>query len=175
MGSDQQLTEDQKKKIEELIEEEEGISRKVAGFWKALITGLAVAMSLFAIYSTVFPVTTQILRGFHVVFMLILSFLYYPIAKKYKNKVNPIDIALSLLALATILYMLGDFEEFIYRAVTPELWDMIMGVIFIVLILEATRRSSGWIMPITCILFLVYAYVGPWLPSPCVPLEPSTL
>ena len=166
MGSDQQLTEDQKKKIEELIEEEEGISRKVAGFWKALITGLAVAMSLFAIYSTVFPVTTQILRGFHVVFMLILSFLYYPIAKKYKNKVNPVDIALSLLALATIVYMLGDFEEFIYRAVTPELWDMIMGVIFIVLILEATRRSSGWIMPITCILFLVYAYVGPWLPSP---------
>jgi TRAP transporter 4TM/12TM fusion protein len=166
MGSDQQFTEDQKQKIEQVIEEEEGVSRKVKGFWQILITALAVGMSLFAIYSTVYPVTTQILRGIHVVFMLILSFLYYPISKKYKNKISPIDIALSLLALATIVYMLADFEGFIYRAVTPELWDMILGVAFMALILEATRRTSGWIMPITCILFLVYAYVGPWLPSP---------
>lgn len=166
MGSEQQLTEQKKQIIEQLIEEEEGISRKVKGFWQVLITALAVAMSLFAIYSTVFPVTTQILRGVHVAFMLVLSFLYFPISKKYKNKVSPIDIFLSLAALAPIVYMLTDFEEFIYRAVTPELWDMILGVAFLALIMEATRRTSGWIMPITCILFLIYAYVGPWLPSP---------
>jgi len=122
MGSEQQLAEEKKQKIEQLIEEEEGISRKVKGFWQVLITALAVAMSLFAIYSTVFPVTTQILRGVHVAFMLVLSFLYFPISRKYKNKVSPIDIFLSLAALAPILYMLSDFEEFIYRAVTPELW-----------------------------------------------------
>jgi TRAP transporter 4TM/12TM fusion protein len=166
MGSEQQLTEEKKQIIEQLIEEEEGISRKVKGFWQVLITALAVAMSLFAIYSTVFPVTTQILRGVHVAFMLVLSFLYFPISRKYKNKVSPIDIFLSLAALAPIVYMLTDFEEFIYRAVTPELWDMILGVAFLALIMEATRRTSGWIMPITCILFLIYAYVGPWLPSP---------
>jgi len=62
--------------------------------------------------------------------------------------------------------MLIDFEDFIYRAVTPELWDMIFGISFLVLILEATRRSSGWIMPLTCIIFLVYAYIGPFLPAP---------
>jgi TRAP transporter 4TM/12TM fusion protein len=62
--------------------------------------------------------------------------------------------------------MLFDFEEFIYRAVTPENWDLVYGVLFILLILEATRRSSGLIMPITCVLFLAYAYVGPWLPAP---------
>ncbi len=166
MGSEQQLTEEKKQIIEQLIEEEEGISRKVKGFWQVLITALAVAMSLFAIYSTVFPVTTQILRGVHVAFMLVLSFLYFPISRKYKNKISPIDIFLSLAALAPIVYMLTDFEEFIYRAVTPELWDMILGVAFLALIMEATRRTSGWIMPITCILFLIYAYVGPWLPSP---------
>jgi TRAP transporter 4TM/12TM fusion protein len=166
MGSEQQLAEEKKQKIEQLIEEEEGISRKVKGFWQVFITALAVAMSLFAIYSTVFPVTTQILRGVHVAFMLVLSFLYFPISRKYKNKVSLIDVFLSLAALAPILYMLADFEEFIYRAVTPELWDMILGVAFLALIMEATRRTSGWIMPITCILFLIYAYVGPWLPSP---------
>ena len=160
------LTEEQKKKIEELIEEEEGVTRKVTGFWNITITVLAVAMSAFALYSTIVPVTTQILRGVHVAFLLTLSFLFYPMAKRFKGKINFIDIILALISIACILYMLLDFEEFIYRAVTPELWDKIFGIAFIVLVLEATRRSSGWIMPITCIFFLVYAYVGPWLPAP---------
>ncbi len=160
------LTEEQKKKIEELIEQEEGITRKVTGFWDILITALAVIMSLFAIYSTIVPVTTQILRGVHVALLLALSFLYYPLSKKFRGKITFFDVLLSLLGLACIGYMLLDFDDFIYRAVTPERWDMIFGVIFILLILEATRRSSGWIMPVTCLVFLAYAYVGPWLPSP---------
>ncbi len=160
------LTETQKQKIEEIIEEEEGVSRKVGGFWSIVITILAVGMSLFAIYSTVFSVTTQILRGVHVAFMLVISFLYYPFLKKQKNRITVFDIILVLMSLATIVYMLVDFEDFIYRAVTPEMWDMILGVLFLLLVLEATRRTSGWIMPVTCIIFLVYAYVGPWLPAP---------
>lgn len=162
----ERLTEEQKKKIEEIIEEEEGVTRKITGFWNFTTTTLAVAMSLFAIYATIFPVPTQMLRGGHVAFMLVLSFLYYPMAKKFKGKINVIDILLVLAGLASILYMFIDFEEFIYRAVTPERWDMILGVAFMLLILEATRRSAGLIMPVSCIIFLVYAYVGPWLPAP---------
>ena len=162
----EQLTEEQKKKIEKLIEEEEGSARKVQGFWDKIITVLAVAMSAFAIYSTIIPVTTQILRGIHVAFLMALTFLCYPIAKKFKGKINFIDIILLVLSIATIGYMLWDFEGFIYRAVTPEKFDMIFGCIFLLLILEATRRSSGLIMPVTCIIFIIYAYVGPWLPAP---------
>jgi TRAP transporter 4TM/12TM fusion protein len=162
----QYLNAEQEKKIQELIEEEEGVTRKIGGFWRLVITTLAVVMSLFAIYSTYFSVTTQILRGIHVAFVLILSFLYYPALARNKNRVTWIDITLTLLALATILYPLLDFEEFIYRAVTPEFWDKLLGIVFILLVLEATRRSSGWIMPATCLIFLIYAYIGPWLPSP---------
>jgi len=162
----EELTEEQKKKLEELIEEEEGVTRKVKGFWNIVITALAVIMSLFAIYEAVVPLTTQIVRGVHVAFLLAISFLYYPVAKRFKGKINIFDIILSLLSLACIIYMLVDFEDFIYRAVTPERWDMIFGVLFILLILEVTRRSSGWIMPVTCIVFLIYAYIGPSLPSP---------
>ena len=160
------LTEEQKKKLEQLMEEEEGATRKVKGFWDRGITALAVALSSFALYSSVVPVTTQILRSVFVAFLLALSFLYFPASPKYKGKITWIDIGLSALGLACIAYMLLDFEEFIYRAVTPERWDLIFGVLFILLILEATRRSSGWIMPITCLAFLAYAYVGPWLPAP---------
>ena len=41
-----------------------------------------------------------------------------------------------------------------------------MGVALIVLVLEAARRSTGWIMPFICVLFLVYAMAGPHLPAP---------
>ncbi len=167
MDSDgERLTEEQKKKIEELMEEEEGAIRKVGGPWSVAITILAVGMSLLAIYSSIFPVTTQILRGIHTAFMLTLSFLCFPIAKKFKGKITCADIGLASLAVACIAYMFIDFDDFIYRAVTPDLWDKIFGVIFILLVLEATRRSSGWIMPTTCLLFLAYAYFGPLLPPP---------
>ncbi len=165
-GSHGELTEEQKKRLEELIEEEEGVTRKVVGFWDIVITVLAVGMSGFAIYSSIFPVTTQILRGVHVAFLLALSFLYYPFSKRFKSKITLFDIVLALAGIGAIAYMLVDFEQFIYRAVTPEQWDIICGVAFILLILEATRRSSGWIMPVTCVIFLLYAYFGPWLPAP---------
>ena len=160
------LSKEQEKKIEELIEEEEGVTRKLLGVWNTIITALAVSMSLFAIYTCLFPVTTQILRAVHVAFLLVLSFLYYPMAKKFRGKINLIDLILILLSLACIGYMLIDFEEFIYRAVTPEPWDKILGVLFILLVMEATRRSSGLVMPITCFIFLLYAYFGQYLPAP---------
>lgn len=160
------VAEEQLKKVEEVIEKEEGVTRKPEGFWSIVITALAVATSLFALYAAVGTTTTQILRGVHVALVLTLIFLYYPALTRYRKKVNLIDFILAALAVASIGYMLIDFEDFIYRAVTPTFWDNMFGVILILLILEAARRTSGWIMPITVAVFLVYAYIGPLLPSP---------
>jgi TRAP transporter 4TM/12TM fusion protein len=157
---------DQLKKVEEVIQKEEGITRDLNPYWNMVLTLLALATSGFALYCAVGTVTTQILRGVHVALVLVLIFLRYPAMQRFKYNVNIIDVVLVCLALASIGYMLVDFEEFIYRAVTPELWDEVFGVILIVLIFEATRRTTGWIMPATALLFLAYAYVGPWLPSP---------
>ena len=160
------LTEEQKKKLEQLMEDEEGATRKVTGLWDKVITALAIGMSLFALYTAVVPVTTQIVRSVFVALLLALCFLYYPMSARHKGRITAIDIALAALGLACIGWMLIDFEDFIYRAVTPETTDMVLGVLFLLLILEATRRSAGLIMPVTCVLFLAYAYVGPWLPAP---------
>jgi TRAP transporter 4TM/12TM fusion protein len=160
------VTEEQLKKVEEVIEKEEGVTRRPSLFWKSVITVLAVGTSLFAIYCALGTITTQILRGVHVALVLSLIFLYCPLAKKYRYKISLIDLIPLALTLASIGYMLIDFEEFIYRAVTPDLWDKIFGVILILLILEAARRSSGWIMPIVVVIFLVYAFIGPHLPPP---------
>ena len=44
--------------------------------------------------------------------------------------------------------------------------DVIVGVVFIVLLLEATRRTTGLIMPVVSLLFIAYAMLGPYLPAP---------
>jgi len=62
--------------------------------------------------------------------------------------------------------MLVDFDNFIYRAVTPTRWDLFFGTALILLILEALRRTSGWIMLGVVVLFLAYAMLGAYLPEP---------
>ena len=72
-------------------------------------------------------------------------------------------ITLSVLAIG---YPLWDFDEFIYRAALPNLTDQILGALTILLVLEATRRTTGWILPVVALVFLAYAWLGPWLPPP---------
>ena len=56
-----------------------------------------------------------------------------------------------------------DFDEFVYRAATPTRTDLALGTIAILLVLEATRRTVGWILPVTAVAFLAYGYCGPLL------------
>jgi TRAP transporter 4TM/12TM fusion protein len=130
------------------------------------ITAVAVVMSLIHLYAAVGVIMTQVLRGIHVMFVLFLSFLVFPSIKRFKNRIVWYDFVLALLGVAVIVYMLIDFEDFIYRSVVPNFWDKFFGIILILLVLEATRRTTGWIMPIIVIAFLVYAFVGPQLPAP---------
>jgi len=160
------ISEERLKEAEKYIEEEEGVTRRLSGPLNTFITITAVVMSLYHLYAAVGTVTTQILRGVHVAFVLFLGFLVFPPLKKFKHRIAWYDVGLALLGVSTIIYMLIDFEEFIYRAVTPNFWDMTFGIIFILLILEVARRATGWVMPFICILFLIYASIGPQLPSP---------
>ncbi|MBA4395609.1 MAG: C4-dicarboxylate ABC transporter permease, partial [Desulfobacca sp.] len=160
------ISETQLKEAEKYIEEEEGVTRRLSGPLEIFITVTAVVMSLYHLYAAVGTVTTQILRGVHVAFVLFLGFLVFPPLKRLKHRIAWYDIGLALLGVSTIVYMLVDFEDFIYRAVTPTFWDKAFGVIFILLVLEVVRRATGWVMPFISILFLIYAYMGPQLPSP---------
>ncbi len=160
------ITEERLKKAEAYVEEEEGPSRRLTGKMGTFITVVAVAMSLVHLYAAVGVIMTQILRGIHVMFALFLIFLVYPSLKRLRNRVLWYDYLLSIAGVACIVYMFWDFEEFIYRSVTPTGWDLFFGSLLIVLVLEATRRTTSWILPVVVGSFLVYAVVGPWLPPP---------
>jgi len=160
------VTEESLKKAEKYIEEEEGPSRRLTGKMDIFITVVAVVMSLVHLYAAIGIIMTQVLRGIHVMFVLFLSFLVFPSFKRFKNRIIWYDYILALLGIAVIVYMLVDFDDFIYRSVIPNFWDKLFGVILILLVLEATRRTTGWIMPVIVIAFIVYAFIGPELPSP---------
>lgn len=160
------ITEERLKKAEAFIEEEEGPSRRLTGKMGVFITVVAVIMSLLHLYAAAGIIMTQILRGIHVMFVLFLVFLVFPSLKRFRNRVLWYDYILAALGVAVIVYVFLDFEEFIYRAVTPTPWDLVFGTLLIALVLEATRRTTSWILPVVVSCFLVYAYVGPWLPPP---------
>ena len=160
------ITEEALREAEKYIEEEEGPSRRLSGKMDVFITVVAVVMSLVHLYAAIGIIMTHALRGIHVMFVLFLSFLVFPSFKRFKNRIIWYDYILALLGVAVIVYMLADFDQFIYRSVIPNFWDKFFGIILILLVLETTRRTTGLIMPGIVIAFIVYAFVGPMLPNP---------
>lgn len=154
------------KSAQEIIDEYEVPTRDLAGIAKTVVAGLAIIMSLYHLYGAVATIPAQVFRSVHLLFVLVLTFLYYPSGRKGGNRITVLDLGLVVLSLGALGYVLADFENFIYRAVTPNTIDLVLGSITILLVLEATRRTVGWILPVIVIAFLVYAYVGPYLPEP---------
>jgi TRAP-type uncharacterized transport system fused permease subunit len=123
-------------------------------------------MSLLFITGRGQPSSANVAPGF-LLFSLVLSFLLYPATRKGRFAGVPwFDWLLIGLSLIAIGYPMWDFEEFIYRAALPNLTDQILGGLTILLVLEATRRTTGWILPVVALVFLAYAWLGPWLPPP---------
>ncbi len=75
------------------------------------------------------------------------------------------DWVVALLALAAVGYAVVTSDELIRRAARPETPDIVFGIAAIVLVLEATRRTTGWALPAICIAFLLYAFFGGLIPD----------
>src|SRR5205814_969333 len=123
-------------------------------------------MTLFHLYAAYDIVPTQPLRYTHVAFVLVLCFLLFPLAARFRNRIQPWDVVAAAASVAILAYAIWGGEDFTDRATGPLQLDVVLGVIFIVLLMEATRRTSGWIMPAVALLFIAYAMLGPYLPPP---------
>src|SRR5213596_2827283 len=161
-----EISEEALKRAEELIEQEEGVQNKFRGRLADFITAVAVLMSLFHLYAAYQIVRTEVLRATHVAFVLFLSFLIFPVSRRFRHRVMPWDWVLALLGVAICAYLVSQGDDFFDRSITPNDWDVFFGVALIVLVMEAMRRATGWIMPVITIGFLMYAFFGPYLPPP---------
>ncbi len=153
-------------KAQHYIEEEEGAANKLVGWFGAFVTLFAVGMSAFHLYSAYAIVPTQTLRPLHVAMVLFLTFLLFPVARRYRHRVMWWDIVAALLSVAVVYYAIAGGDDFTDRNTSPLPWDIFFGVALILLVLEAMRRTTGWIMPFVTSLFVAYALFGEYLPAP---------
>jgi TRAP transporter 4TM/12TM fusion protein len=153
-------------RAEEMIEREEGVQHKLKGWLAAFVATVAVATSLFHLYTAYAIVRPEHLRAIHVALVLFLTFLIFPLARRYKNRVMWWDWALAAASIATAAYLIAGGDDFFDRSILPNRWDIVFGVALAILVLEAMRRTTGWVMPIVTTCFLLYAFYGEVLPAP---------
>ncbi len=154
------------KRAEAYIEEEEGAANRMTGKLAGFLTLVAVIMSLFHLYAAYAIVPTQTLRQVHVGFVLFLSFLIFPVARRFRHRIMWWDWLAALVSVAVIVYALMGGDDFSDRNTLPDPLDIVFGALLMLLILEAMRRTAGWIMPVVTGGFILYALFGAYLPQP---------
>jgi TRAP transporter 4TM/12TM fusion protein len=154
------------RRVEELIEQEEGAQNRLPGLLGHAAVVVAVAMSLFHLWAAWDIVPTTILRYVHVGFALVLGFALFPIGRRFRHRLMVWDWALIAASIYVIWYLVAGGDDLQDRYVFPEPMDIVVGWLLIGLVLEVCRRTTGWIMPVISVLFLLYGFYGNLLPPP---------
>jgi TRAP transporter 4TM/12TM fusion protein len=149
--------------VEEIAQNlEHAATRSLEGFPRRLASTLAIALSAYALYWVLFVVEPQVYRVSFLLIALVLTFLLFPPNRRSRQgHVAVADWALIGAAIVALGWPLTDFSRFVYRAAEPLPLDLVLGSITILLVLEAARRSVGWILPAVAVAFLAYAWLGP--------------
>ena len=133
------------------VPSDEAPVRQLGGFAGRLSAVLAVGLSLYALYWVLFIVQPQVYRVSFLLVALVLTFLLFPFRKGDLRSVSPADWLLVAATIVALSWPLIAFSSFVYRAADPRLIDLVLGTVTILLVLEATRRSVGAILPVTAI------------------------
>ena len=148
---------------------------------KRLLLAVSAVAALFHLYASgVAPFTALVQRPVHLALMAVLGFLGLGITARIvaEGQENApllpgrgerlekwFGWLLAGLAVASAAYMALNHEHFVQRSATPTALDLTLGLVTLVVVLELTRRSTGWALPIVAVLALLYAQLGPWMPG----------
>ncbi len=143
--------------------------RQFRGWAAGAVTAIACTMALFHLYTGgIQAMAAQWQRGLHVAFGLVLIFILVPASKKEKIANSKLfmglDLGLAGLTVAFTYYYLSTLDEMIFRQGLPNTMDIIMSTIAIVVVLEATRRTIGWVLVAIAGGFFAYALFGDLFP-----------
>ncbi len=141
--------------------------RSYSGVMARIVTAIAITFSCFQLYTALFGVLdAMIQRSIHLAFGMSLIFLLYPTSKKWSRaRLHPLDLALAVLGALTPMYIIANYGQLVLRAGTATTADMVVGVVGILLVLEAARRIVGVPIVVIASLFIAYAFAGPYLPG----------
>ncbi|MEW6662773.1 MAG: TRAP transporter permease [Bacillota bacterium] len=147
-----------------------GGRRELAGVGYSIVSLVAIGTSLYQIWSSTFGSVQPLLhRSIHLTLILLLAFLIYtPHAFSSRKKIIWTDAFLSITALMSGIYYASQIERYLGRwpLVDPlTSFDVVAACLIVILVLEATRRTMGIILPIIALVFLAYALFGHLLPG----------
>ena len=138
------------------------------GIPKKIIAAIAITFSVFQLYTATFGVLdAQLQRAVHLGFGLALAYLLYPFRRKWTRDAffHPIDVLFAVLGAAAPAYIVIQYRELVTRAGSVSGVDTVVGVLGILLVIEAARRVVGLPMVTVVLFFLAYAFLGPYMPG----------
>ncbi|GAB3776839.1 TRAP transporter permease [Ramlibacter monticola] len=142
-----------------------------------IVMALLIALSCFHYWTAGFGLLRETThRGVHLAFVLGLIFLVFPRTRRHYGEparsswhspggVPWTDWLLALACAASVLYIPWVFDDLAFRVGNPGLADVVFGSLLFVTLIEATRRSMGWPLPLIALGFTAYALAGPWFPG----------
>jgi TRAP-type uncharacterized transport system fused permease subunit len=149
--------------VQDVIEEfeSERPGRKLHGFPRTLVAVFGAGLSVFAIAWVFNPIAAQVYRPAFLTIALFLTFLSFRATRQGDERdPSPADWVVGVAAVIAVGYAVVTADDLVRRAARPETLDLVFGVATIALALEATRRTTGAILPGICLGFLAYAYFG---------------
>jgi len=153
---------------EELIADLEGQRSFDKTNWEFWLIGLvAFLWSAYQLYVAFVPTNGAFVRSVHLAFAIVLCFMMYPM---YKSRILKFKIPWHAFAFAVIgaigaLYVYYDYTGLSMRAGAYLQRDVVIGLITMVILLEAARRALGMALSVIAICFLLYDYFGQYMPD----------
>jgi len=142
-----------------------------------IVKWLLVVLSCFHYYTAGFGLLREAThRGVHLAFVLGLIFLVFAFSKRGQHEQRPsswaapggvplVDWALAVAVAISVLYIPYVFDDLAFRVGNPDTLDVVMGTALVVALIEATRRSMGWPLPIIALVFMTYSLFGDSFPG----------
>lgn len=160
--------------LEALVASADTGARKPAGITGRILVSTAALWSLFQLWIAsplpfalgfgVFNATQA--RSIHLAFAVFLGFMAFPALKRSpRDRVPLLDWVLALLAAFCVAYIYLFYAELSGRPGSPTIQDVAVGILGLILLLEATRRALGPPLMIVALVFIVYSLAGPWMPG----------
>ena len=147
----------------------EGNKRKLTGFPATLYKTIAFFTAIYIFWAIIYYPQPILHRSLSFGLFLALTFMTYTMpGTNTRNRIPWYDWFLAFLSVAVSIYIYLNLERVINRLVFVDpvfLWDMIMGIITVLLLLEGTRRVIGPWLSFLSIISLVYLWAGPFIPG----------
>ena len=177
------ITQSDNSTIVEKFDEEASLKKNLKPWNVKLVAIVAIGWSLFQLwYASPLPFILDFgklidvpARAIHLAFGLTLCFLVYSASKsKKKNKISVLDFVFAILGIIVTLYLAIDYEGLVYRqGILAKIqvgdfsipYEIIIGSIGILLLLEATRRAIGIPLVVIAVIFLFFSVFGQSMPD----------